>query len=200
MPDGRCDITRFDVNTSPCFKEHDVCDRTWIPRVRVRWTGLLPQISFIATPGPVPGFISTNVKTHTQYYAQFNNSESTPCTCCEFRQLIKGQILLHGFFRVPIPNGANGTVSNTQWKEDIAPNGAKYGHRGDQNRIPYDAYLPQRADGCIYMGTDTPRIDCLRDSTAYNIDIRFISFIRDTCAGVSLFPHRYWRFRCQGVT
>jgi hypothetical protein len=142
-----------------------------------------------------------DVRQSAFYNAVFSHKNSNRCSCCEFRQYVRGSFSIWGI-RIPHPLGGGRTLHPTSWQEDGASGGIRYGHRTDPNRLPFDVYAnPDRPTGCVYTGIDFPGLAGLIPGTPYNIDLHFVSYITDTCRqGTELANLRFWRMVCAGTS
>ncbi len=138
--------------------------------------------------------------------ASFSNTAPDSCQCCEYRQYLKGQ------FRMRRPPGAWTTVPlllrfgvpinlNT-FNEDGFPGGAAYGYRAFNGC--QDIFIPNRANGCTYIGHDFPGFRNLTAGDEYDIDLIFKGEIVDVCnpdpAGrPTVRFSAQWVVHCQGV-
>lgn len=115
--------------------------------------------------------------------ADFGSTGNCQCSCCEYRQYVRGTFTLNGVTLVHmLPSGA---LHPTTWREDGVPNffGAGshffYGHRADPGTAT-DIYQPTRPTGCQYRGWDDPGIRAgAGDVIAMNLEFR--GEIIDTC-------------------
>ena len=121
---------------------------------------------------PVTGL--TDVIRNAWFVAYFKHNAC--CDCCEFRQYVRGFFELNGTV-VPGPfPGFNFRF----WQEDQDAAGGMYGHR-DRPGEDGDRYVPDQADGCIYLGRDTPGFYGLSSGDDYSILLEFADVIIDTC-------------------
>ncbi len=121
---------------------------------------------------PVTGL--TDVIRNAWFVAYFKHNAC--CDCCEFRQYVRGFFELNGTV-VPGPfPGFNFRF----WQEDQDAAGEMYGHR-DRPGEDGDRYVPDQADGCIYLGRDTPGFYGLSSGDDYSILLEFADVIIDTC-------------------
>jgi len=149
-----------------------------------------------------------SVKQYARFFAQFEAEGDCVCSCCEFRQYVRGGFWVDGF---PLPlilfqsnvGGVPVTVfiDENEFREDGAGNrNFRYGHRAD-NQDPHDLYLgPDRPTGCFYLGTDNAGITA-RPGFQYRIQLEFRSYITDTCRQITEIANvREWEVRCEGTT
>src|ERR1700688_479429 len=140
--------------------------------------------------------------------AQFDGMRHT-CSCCEYRQYVRGKITLFGApydFKLPNPMGGMPvSLSPKNFIEDglVNPGGGNvyYGHRNEANEVidSYStaAYTPplgvpparppgpvpaqnQRATGCYYGLWDLPSVPLMAGKLSM-LDVEFKVEILDTC-------------------
>lgn len=108
------------------------------------------------------------------------------CSCCEYRQYVRGSFTAGGAAVVHVLPG--GAMDPVVWREDGVPNhfgpGAHffYGHRGDPGTITDVYQSPNRADGCEYRGFDDPGISTT-PLVAMTMNLEFRGEIVDVCTG-----------------
>jgi hypothetical protein len=116
----------------------------------------------------------TNVLRNAWFIAYFRNDGC--CDCCEFRQYVRGYLELNGVAIAPPVPGFNLFL----WNEDQDSAGMNYGHR-TQPAEDGNRYVPDQANGCIYVGRDAPGIYGLSSGDDYFIYYEFVDVIIDTC-------------------
>ena len=123
------------------------------------------------------------------------------CTCCEYRQEVKGFFKLNGRKLRHMLTGGQ-SLSETVWREDgfrIPINGVMtdlhFGHR-DEHELPDDRYLPRRADGCTYSGNEYPGLTGA-PGAQFEIDLQFRGSIIDTCSGKTV-QTKTWSLKMKG--
>lgn len=97
--------------------------------------------------GMLQGFFTMEVDWH---------EDEPKCACCcgEYRQFVKGFIKINGVKqKKTLFNGK--LLSETDWNEDSDKSNHPYGHR-DQSETANDIFIPDRKNGCLYRGFDTP--------------------------------------------
>jgi hypothetical protein len=102
-----------------------------------------------ATPGMLAGFFKMEIDWH---------EDDPKCACCcgEYRQFVKGFIKINGTKQTKkLFNGKS--LSETDWNEDSDAANHPYGHR-DLSEEVNDKFIPDRKNGCLYRGFDTPGI------------------------------------------
>jgi hypothetical protein len=153
---------------------------------------------FTVTTGPVqvrvdPASGLTDVFKEAWFHAKFRQNGCP--NCCEFRQYVRGMVLLNGVVAVSAVAGLNPVT----WHEDVDYGGMHYGHRSEPPES-VNRYLPNQATGSVYTGYDAPGLYKLRPGDHYDLLVEFADFILDTCheQGVVAGPER-WDARLQGV-
>lgn len=133
-----------------------------------------------------------------RFYAQFEETGSCACHCCEFRQYIRGGFWIEGR---PVPFPLAGGLLNPNIYQEDAVAGERVGHRADPQRSN-DLYMsPDRAKGCFYVGSDDPGIQGTIAGVRYKIDLEFVSMILDVCRQlVELGNAKDWAVKCEGTT
>jgi hypothetical protein len=137
------------------------------------------------------------------------------CACCEYRQFVRGTFVVNGrAVRHLLPDPAGGAPrpmlprpapgsGNDNFLEDgfaAPPAGINsfYGHRSQGDTDPSDRYLPDRATGCQYRGTDFPGIRAASGAT-FTVDLDFRGRVIDTCNGNVVKNFNEWTVRCSGT-
>ena len=119
------------------------------------------------------------------------------CKCCEYRQYVRGYFKYDGRkLRHMLPSGQ---MSETVWKEDgitNPPPGPHFGHR-DEVGAADDRYLPGRADGCKYRGTDFPGLTG-SPGKRFEIKLEFKGEIIDVCNGHKVVKTTTWKVKFSG--
>ncbi len=137
------------------------------------------------------------ISQHFEMNARFDSN----CACCEYRQYIRGRYSQNGK-KVPLKLGPTpfvagdveleqDTFHEDAWVDpdrvpDSDPNqdyNHHYGHRVDEpQNDPTDTYLPARADGCNYHGTDDPFLRVAAGRFG-RLNATFKGVIIDVCNG-----------------
>ena len=143
---------------------------------------------------------------------------STPgcdCSCCEYRQLLRGTFTANGTTLVHLlpnpaggaplkllPRPAAGSASDNYLEDGIPspPSGTNvyYGHRSEGSTDSTDTYLPDRATGCQYRGNDFPGITASAGTTV-TIDLDFRGQAVDTCNTNACVQQNDWTVSCSGT-
>lgn len=153
-----------------------------------------------------------DVGEHFRIEADFSGS----CACCEYRQFVRGSLMVN-FRRVEVPlaDPAGGPPRpmlprpapgspNDNFLEDSQVNapvggnvfyGRRSGHAGDRS----DLYLPDRATGCQYRGTDFPNYFNGAPGDVFTLDFDFRGQIIDTCNGNAVMGTAEWNVTCNGI-
>ncbi len=135
-----------------------------------------------------------------QMNADFSSGPNTPCSCCEYRQYVRG------YFKRKPPGGSwstdvhhlrNGVALDpTTYHEDGYPDGGAYGYRafngGDDDFLPHP-----RATGCSYRGNDAPSMP-VDSGWNYDFHLDFIALIVDTCNSNKVITTYTWSVGCSG--
>lgn len=103
-----------------------------------------------ATAGMLAGFFTMEVDWH---------EDEPQCACCcgEYRQFVKGLVKINGVKQTKkLFNGK--VLSETNWTEDSDESNHPYGHRDLSDKVN-DMFVPDRKNGCLYRGFDTPGIN-----------------------------------------
>ncbi|WP_089941043.1 hypothetical protein [Candidatus Entotheonella palauensis] len=137
------------------------------------------------------------------------DTDGSICACCEYRQYVSGQFFLNGRPSVEMVALADedGTPTGEQVplqpfpsfvEDSLIEEGANtfYDHRAEGNDDPSDRYLPDRANGCSYRGTDFPGWSNLQENQSAGFDLTFLGVIIDTCNGRALRAANIWTVRC----
>lgn len=151
----------------------------------------------------------------------FASTSGALCACCEYRQYVRGTVMLNGRVVVPqlahpnpaagttlplLPKPASGAVDDN-FQEDgavVVHNNYNtfYGHRSGSDRDPTDEYLqqgqPQRADGCEYRGEDFPEQTGTPGQT-YSTDIDYRGQVIDRCNGDVVTDSVVWTVTFSGT-
>ena len=102
-----------------------------------------------ATPGMLAGFFTMEIDWH-------QDDPGCACSCGEYRQFVRGFVKINGTKQTK--NSFNGKVlSETDWTQDSDAKNHPYGHR-DLSEEVNDKFVPDRKNGCLYRGFDTPGI------------------------------------------
>lgn len=153
----------------------------------------------------------TDCRAHFKADATFNSTAPDyACSCCEFRQRVKGKFLKDGNkvdhkLLGPVgpgphsdylPTGTSTTPTNmseTDYMEDYVNYGngsLRYGHRNEPNTANdnytkggggTDANTPDPAGGCTYTMTDRPGFSNCQTGHTYKVDLYFEDKIITTC-------------------
>ena len=119
------------------------------------------------------------------------------CMCCEYRQSVRGYFKYRG---EPVHHMLpSGEMSETEFKEDgitTPPPGPHFGHR-DEPGADDDRYLPARADGCQYRGTDFPGLTG-DPGAEFEIKLEFRGEIIDVCNGNKVVRTATWAVNFSG--
>lgn len=137
-------------------------------------------------------------------------ADGSECQCCEYRQYVSGQVVV-GDDPLPLwlPNSSDPAGGNPvklkpfpEYTEDGLPPGKvkpginiHYGHRGEGATDNSDRYLPDRAGGCQYRGTDQPGLYNIPSGEAFYFDLVFLGVIIDVCNGNKLRAAKVWNVR-----
>lgn len=126
-----------------------------------------------------------------------NPKEDCCCSCCSYRQFVKGAFVFKGKdFQHRMGPDAGDFLNRTKFKEDGGKSAGKwvnYGHRGDEK--PGDKYDKK---GCQYNGWDRPGFG-VKKGTQYSMLLVFRGRIIDTCNGnKELPPKRTWGLSADG--
>ena len=116
------------------------------------------------------------------------------CRCGEYRQYVKGHIIINGH-REAFPLYGGALLEDNVYHEDgryDAPH-KRYGHR-DEPRTMDEEYLPDRPNGCTYIGRDFPRVMIGSDT---DMLFQFKGQTYDRCAN-SFGPVHEWEVRYVG--
>jgi hypothetical protein len=100
-----------------------------------------------ASLGMLQGFFTMEVDWH---------EDDPKCACCcgEYRQYVKGFMKINGVKqKKPLFKGT--LLSETAWNEDSDKSNHPYGHRDESEKVN-DLFIPDRKNGCLYRGFDTP--------------------------------------------
>ena len=99
--------------------------------------------------GVVTGFFTMEIDWH-------EDDPGCACCCGEYRQFVKGFVKVNGTKqKKKLFDGK--LLSETEWTEDSDDKGHPYGHR-DVTEAVNDKFIPDRKNGCLYRGFDTPGI------------------------------------------
>jgi len=146
--------------------------------------------------------------------ATFRNDAKTgaTCSCCEYRQFIRGGFSYNGRPVVlQLPNRGGGAPltlaprPNGAYHEDglVSPKGtdnAHYGHRDEGSADAADMYTPApRATGCTYAGNDFPGLTA-GGGKAYVVGLDFRGQIIDVCNANKVIVTRDWSVDCSGAS
>jgi hypothetical protein len=138
-----------------------------------------------------------------------NGADGSQCRCCEYRQYVTGQFVLDDrAVTLLLPNPIDPVNGRPRllktfpaFEEDgiyppRPPANIYYGHRDEAEGDNSDLYLPDRATGCSYRGTDQPGLYHIkRDASAY-FNLTFMGVIIDVCNGNALRAARVWTVGC----
>lgn len=136
--------------------------------------------------------------------ADFTNTGQGQCSCCEYRQDVKGYAKYRpvGGAWITISKPLNNGVimeENTFHEDGTGGVNTAFGHRGFA-AAPDDIYRsPDRATGCEYRGTDFPGLSGLSAGMQFDINLTFRGRIIDVCNGDAILGERTWTVRCCGV-
>jgi hypothetical protein len=123
------------------------------------------------------------------------------CECCEYRQYVRGTFRVNG---VSVPHWLpGGLLHPVRYQEDgipnfYGPNHHFYYGRRAQRGTAHDRYLPRRADGCRYVGSDFPGV-VGPPGTRFEIDLHFRGEIVDVCNGGQVIASTTWFVRFSGT-
>src|SRR4030095_14514642 len=107
------------------------------------------QTNLSAALGVVTGFFTMEIDWH---------EDDPDCACCcgEYRQFVKGFVKINGTKqKKKLFNGK--PLSETAWTEDSDDKNHPFGHR-ELSEDVNDKFIPDRKNGCLYRGFDTPGI------------------------------------------
>jgi hypothetical protein len=116
------------------------------------------------------------------------------CRCGEYRQYVKGHIIINGH-KEDLPLYGGVLLEDNVYHEDgkyDAPR-KRYGHR-DEPQTMDEEYLPDRPNGCTYIGRDFPRVMIGSDT---DLLFQFKGQTYDTCTN-SFGPVHEWEVRYVG--
>ena len=142
---------------------------------------------------PVTGAVRI---TKACYFAAFFRRNGF-CDCCAFRQYVYASTLtVNG---VPIRAIGRVLLDGIGVYEDVDASGSAYGHREAAGEDG-DRYVPDQADGCIYVGRDFPGIR-RPPGVTYDINFHFLDVIIDTCNGNKIVAGPlFWDMVASGTT
>lgn len=137
------------------------------------------------------------------------------CSCGEYRQFVRGTFAANGTTVVHLlpnpaggapvkmlPRPAAGDASDNFIEDGLVspPAGANvyYGHRSEGSTDSTDMYLPDRATGCQYRGTDFPGLASVA-GTNVSVDLDFRGQAVDTCNGTATVQQNEWTTTCSGT-
>ena len=134
-----------------------------------------------------------------------NASFRDNCSCCEYRQNVKGEFKYKGK-KVPHQMNPGVFLQKDTFNEDgfgvptPAGSNANYGRRGDAQNPAHDRYLNPavRGAGCTYAGTDAPGMSNMQPGAAYSFNLAFEGTIIDSCNGTTLQTNT-WTVNCAGT-
>jgi hypothetical protein len=127
------------------------------------------------------------------------SSAAAPCACecCEYKQSVRGYFMYDGHkIDHMLPSG---TMSETDFMEDgitNPPPGPHFGHR-DEPGADDDRYLPARAGGCEYRGSDRPGIQGSR-GVRFEVNLEFKGEIVDVCNNRAVVKEATWTVKFSG--
>jgi hypothetical protein len=107
-------------------------------------------LGMTALPGLLSGDFTMEVDWH---------EDEPKCACCcgEYRQFVKGFVKIDGKLQTKkLLNGK--TLSDKVFTEDSDAQNHPYGYRGSSDKVN-DRFHPDRPNGCLYRGFDTPGIN-----------------------------------------
>ena len=145
----------------------------------------------------------------TTYFVEFRMDARfrANCSCCEYRQRIKGEFKINGETYEHLL-GPGEKLEKDTFHEDCkrTPHPAEnscYGHRSDPANgvgCTDDAYVDpnNRAIGCNYFGIDQPRLFNWPVGTVFSFNLDFEGKIIDTCNGTTL-RLATWNATCSGT-
>jgi hypothetical protein len=116
------------------------------------------------------------------------------CRCGEYRQFVKGHIIINGH-KEDLPLHGGVLLEDNVYHEDgkyDAPH-KRYGHR-DEPQTMDEEYQPDRPNGCTYIGRDFPRVMIGSDT---DMLFQFKGQTYDTCTH-SFGPAHEWEVRYVG--
>lgn len=133
--------------------------------------------------------------------ASFKGSYPAVCSCCEYRQYLKGS------YQVQAPGGDWKTVpQQLRWgviidpntyNEDGTPGGLAYGYR-NMVGLPDNYTPPPRTTGCSYWGHDEPAFTNLPKGYAFSAWLDFKGEIVDVCNGNKVVESKTWTVHLYG--
>ncbi len=119
---------------------------------------------------------------------------SCRCRCGEYRQWVKGHLIINGL-KEDLHLFGGKLLDENDYREDgrdTAPQ-KRYGHR-DEPQTMDEEYLPDRANGCTYIGRDFPRVMI---GSHTDMLFRFKGQTFDRCSNTYGQPHE-WEVRYVG--
>jgi hypothetical protein len=133
-----------------------------------------------------------------EVHAKFTRDVECCCSCCEYRQYVRGYGLRDGK-KLPSSN------INNKYQEDIGT-GGPYGRRKPVGSGIYmddweygDDYGDNRATGCEYNSIDNPGFPTIRSGHRYALRLEYIGQIIDVCNGDAPVETKKWTIRLKAV-
>ncbi len=134
--------------------------------------------------------------------ASFNGSYPGVCSCCEYRQYVKG------YFQSAAPGGNwkhlplalrwGVMLDPNTYNEDGKPNGVAYGYRDTVGAG--DDYIPHpRTTGCNYSGNDAPGFLKLEKGYSFSAWLDFKGELIDVCNGKKVVQTKTWTVHLYGT-
>jgi len=142
-----------------------------------------------AAPGMLEGFFTMEVDWH-------ENDPGCACCCGEYRQFVRGVVKVNGAKLVKkLFNGK--LLHETVWNEDSDAKNHPYGYRDLAEEVN-DQFVPDRKNGCLYRGFDTPGIsDSSVAGKRVEAALEFKGQTFDRCQK-SAGPEKHWKLNFNG--
>jgi len=142
-----------------------------------------------AAAGMLEGFFTMEIDWH-------EDDPGCACCCGEYRQFVRGFVKINGTKLVKkLFNGKD--LSDRDWNEDSDKNNHPYGHRDLAEEVN-DQFIPDRKNGCLYRGFDTPGItDSSVAGKHVEAALEFKGQTFDRCQK-SAGPEKHWKLNFNG--
>jgi hypothetical protein len=142
-----------------------------------------------AMPGMLEGFFTMEIDW---------DEDAPECACCcgEYQQFVRGFIKINNTKQVKkLFNGK--VLSETDWNEDSDKKNHPYGHRDLPEEVN-DQFIPDRKNGCLYRGFDTPGIaDSSVAGKHVEAALEFKGQTLDRCQKIAG-PEQHWKLNFNG--